>query len=666
MAQIFTLPRVSTIDLVGAVAPRARLYFYQTGTSTPQPVYADSGLSTALTQPVTASDAGLFQAIYLNDALPSYKVVCRDENDAELWSVDPYINGPSQSQLAAALYPRTPAEISAGLTVANYRIASHDVSGWVIVERYANNTTPGTTDMASAINSAIALAKSSRVGKVTSVSSILAISTTIDLQSYVKVDFTYGETAVGGGTEESGTEIRWTGANGGTMMRALNARMFEACGFTLNGNTRTGLTGFLLDSTNAPSGSQNTIHHFSIRECLIGVQWGTSGILGGSYANDGTEFHTFTIWSGEALSDGFVINSGNAGQMSVIRSGGIQTQRRGIDIQVANILKVSQVFGGAVMDDAFVRLATGIDITIEGSSSECWGIGKTWRTNRPKFLRVVKPVGAGTEAIYPIIESAIKMGGNQINNPIELGYPCRIVSSADSWGYCQDYTTDVNEGAMGIAVAGPEWSALTAYVIGDVVTRNGLPYFCILGHTNQAPPNATYWSAERGKSRVVALNNGVNPGSIDLTTSLPTHGWTDNNYIHLSLHDPGRPWVRPAFDAAVYDAAGATTWTAASADVESYEYSLIERTMTVSFRIVTSSVSDSLSTELRINIPGGKVASRPMANAVWIDDNGTEEIGLAVVETGDTYIRINRMAGGAFTTATNTTAVKGQITFMVD
>lgn len=37
------------------------------------------------------------------------------------------------------------------------------------------------------------------------------------------------------------------------------------------------------------------------------------------------------------------------------------------------------------------------------------------------------------------------------------------------------------------------WSSGTAYVIGDLVTSGGNKYYCILGHTNHVPPNATYW-----------------------------------------------------------------------------------------------------------------------------------------------------------------------------
>lgn len=38
-----------------------------------------------------------------------------------------------------------------------------------------------------------------------------------------------------------------------------------------------------------------------------------------------------------------------------------------------------------------------------------------------------------------------------------------------------------------------EWDVATAYVVDDVVTHNYVGYKCILNHTGQEPPNATYW-----------------------------------------------------------------------------------------------------------------------------------------------------------------------------
>lgn len=40
------------------------------------------------------------------------------------------------------------------------------------------------------------------------------------------------------------------------------------------------------------------------------------------------------------------------------------------------------------------------------------------------------------------------------------------------------------------------WSATDTYAVGDVVRVSSVNYYCILAHTNQTPPNATYWSTD--------------------------------------------------------------------------------------------------------------------------------------------------------------------------
>ena len=42
------------------------------------------------------------------------------------------------------------------------------------------------------------------------------------------------------------------------------------------------------------------------------------------------------------------------------------------------------------------------------------------------------------------------------------------------------------------------WSAATAYVVNQIVVNAGVSYICIANNTNQAPPNATFWTAIGG------------------------------------------------------------------------------------------------------------------------------------------------------------------------
>lgn len=56
------------------------------------------------------------------------------------------------------------------------------------------------------------------------------------------------------------------------------------------------------------------------------------------------------------------------------------------------------------------------------------------------------------------------------------------------------------------------WSSTKAYVIGERVTLDGVIYNCILGHTNQTPPNGTYWavsSTDPTQYTVAAVSTGA-------------------------------------------------------------------------------------------------------------------------------------------------------------
>lgn len=55
-------------------------------------------------------------------------------------------------------------------------------------------------------------------------------------------------------------------------------------------------------------------------------------------------------------------------------------------------------------------------------------------------------------------------------------------------------------GGEGDIILGPvmrwqgAWANDVAYLAEDVVRQGSVSYVCILGHTNQQPPNATYWT----------------------------------------------------------------------------------------------------------------------------------------------------------------------------
>lgn len=151
MPQVGYLPRQSA-NISGVVAPGAVIRFYQTATSTPQNAYTDAALQNAVTS-LTADAAGLFAKWYLNpNAAADYRYTLETSAGVVYYTEDGISRLPvSQADVGAALYPQTAAEIAVGSTPLHYGYAPGRVP------RYGDNTVPGTTNMTSAVNAALAV-----------------------------------------------------------------------------------------------------------------------------------------------------------------------------------------------------------------------------------------------------------------------------------------------------------------------------------------------------------------------------------------------------------------------------------------------------------------------------------------------------------------------------
>lgn len=145
--------RQRVVGLTNNLVENAKVSFYVTGTDTPAPVYTESTLTTAHTQPVRSNSAGFLPPIYLNPAI-TYKSITTDENDATLpdGTVDPLIQAAfDQASIGGALNPQTLAEIAAGVEPTNlaYGAVPEDV------RRFGAVDTGGSTDSTAAIQDAI-------------------------------------------------------------------------------------------------------------------------------------------------------------------------------------------------------------------------------------------------------------------------------------------------------------------------------------------------------------------------------------------------------------------------------------------------------------------------------------------------------------------------------
>ena len=87
MAGRFAMPREAEYGSNGEPLSGAKLYFYQTQTTSPNDTFSDDGLTVANTNPVIADAAGRFGDIFLKNE--DYKVVLTDSDDVTIFTADP-------------------------------------------------------------------------------------------------------------------------------------------------------------------------------------------------------------------------------------------------------------------------------------------------------------------------------------------------------------------------------------------------------------------------------------------------------------------------------------------------------------------------------------------------------------------------------------------------
>jgi hypothetical protein len=117
-------------------------------------------------------------------------------------------------------------------------------------------------------------------------------------------------------------------------------------------------------------------------------------------------------------------------------------------------------------------------------------------------------------------------------------------SSPTYWGLMVSKGNTGSQGAKGVSFRNlGVWNSSTAYINDtqyiDVVTYDGSSYACLVGNTNQTPPNATYWSLIANKGNTGAQGIQGNTGATGATgTSLRNKGaWSSSTaYVNNSTY----------------------------------------------------------------------------------------------------------------------------------
>lgn len=120
MASIFRLPRQIALTSAGVPIPGCKANIYQTGTTTPVTIYTDVALTIPGANPIVADASGVFPVRWLDDSVV-LKLVLTTSADVLIYQEDPFEDPAlTQAQIGSILYPRTAAEIAAGVTPTNY------------------------------------------------------------------------------------------------------------------------------------------------------------------------------------------------------------------------------------------------------------------------------------------------------------------------------------------------------------------------------------------------------------------------------------------------------------------------------------------------------------------------------------------------------------------
>jgi hypothetical protein len=126
-------------------------------------------------------------------------------------------------------------------------------------------------------------------------------------------------------------------------------------------------------------------------------------------------------------------------------------------------------------------------------------------------------------------------------------------------------------------------------------------------------------------------------------------------------------WVQLPYDAAMFTASGSMVWTVEPGDIGTLAFSQSGKTVDLSFNIVNTTISGTVSSELRIALPDGFAIRRPMLNLLRIANNvaGQISVGYALVTQGQSYIRVTALDGVNFPLVTNGLQISGQLTFEI-
>lgn len=554
--------------------------------------------------------------------------------------------------VGSVYFDQTAAERSAGVTPVNpWYDAGH-------IYRYGTNTTPGTTDLASAINAALT---TNKVVTFPEGDTVRIASTLLPRAGNILEG--RGCTVVADNC--NAITASFTNYTGRTVVRDL----------IVTGANSTSAYGLIAPGT---LNNVDQIFQLSIEDCIftnfhVGVHWRTvwhSSILNCrfEYVDNALEIIGGSI--GSHIKNNWFIHSGGVGGSGTYygarfdlfnyTSGAGQVPPEGVQFLnnlvygFPNTIKIGLAnFVNIIANDLYASVL-GIDITtinlggnITDNYLDCNGAGLLAAI----YLRAV---GAPSGAKINIVRNAMTANGAVSAVAIKVN----DVSNGGQSGITIDNNSASGFPGGDILVDNAGTTTITNNKCSSSTPTSSISVPVILSGTvtvrdNECTKEISYDPAD-GLAGKLILGNNIKNG----TTKI---------YGLSTLGIPPGVWTSPAFAAGDYTANGAMTWTVASGDVATYEYLIVNKTMTVNFAINTSTVGGTLNTTLKIAIPASKTASKQVFNALGVLlDNLSRVTGSCSVAASGTTINIDRTDAANFAASTDNTYAKGSITFEIN
>ena len=140
-------------------------------------------------------------------------------------------------------------------------------------------------------------------------------------------------------------------------------------------------------------------------------------------------------------------------------------------------------------------------------------------TNHSGFTLVDLMMGATilVVGLVGLIE-AVLMGSEMQATARRQTVASQIVSNEIELLRLSDWTT-ISALPTGTTVMA--WNSATSYHVTDVVSSSGTWYRCILGNSNQLPPNATYWTVYNGPIASTGIDSGATFGLFRSVADMP-------------------------------------------------------------------------------------------------------------------------------------------------